>query len=522
MSKHSPKRRLNGCIFCGGDLARDSHTYMRQTTIFVFALLVSFFSWGDESTDIRRYLQEFHEHPVQAMERLPQKIVNGRSIDRGVINYKQMGRFKYKEQIHDAIRAKSKKNKLYSVPLANDLATAIVDLGKVNTNIESLDNLKLTSAALKQIPWADSYWPIYKGLIGIRYSDPNFPDSKNFLVNYNYISANPADAIVASGDSNTIDQLSPAEKYDLLVGDSNWTLTRYAWDQGKRYLEKENIVPSWVGICHGWSAAAHMNVAVSHRPIVALSTKNIPITFYPSDIKALQSMIWANASPTARFIGTKCKVSKPQKNSIGRVIDPDCLDSNPATFHLILTNQLGINQRSFVMDETYDAEVWNFPVTAYKYKYFNPQTLEPTLNIKRAIIPIESFKVDKFKEFRSAEVRYVVGIIIDTTYVIEIAPNRGSQDASPQKTFRHFYDLELNAKFEIIGGEWYANAHPDFIWTYDTTAVAKSIVDGSVNSTDWGFQDLFPSQWTPYAQTASARGQPILGVIEALLARETP
>ena len=27
------------------------------------------------------------------------------------------------------------------------------------------------------------------------------------------------------------------------------------------------------------------------------------------------------------------------------------------------------------------------------------------------------------------------------------------------------YDLELNAEKEIIGGEWYGNRHPDFLWT---------------------------------------------------------
>ena len=260
---------------------------------------------------------------------------------------------------------------LYSLSTNGDLAATIIDQGIVNAGIDSLDRLKLTSASLKQIPWADSYWPIYKGIIGIRYADVNFPNSKNFEDNFNYITEHSAATIAASADQIAIDQLSPSEKYDLLLGDANWTLTNYSWEQGQRYLSESGFIPHWMGICHGWSAAAHMNVAISHKPIVVESVNHIRITFYPSDIKALQSMLWANASPVTRFIGTKCKVNNPERNSIGRVIDPDCQNNNPASFHLILTNQLGINQRSFVMDGTYDAEVWNFPLTAYKYKYFN-------------------------------------------------------------------------------------------------------------------------------------------------------
>jgi hypothetical protein len=275
-----------------------------------------------------------------------------------------------------------------------------------------------------------------------------------------------------------------------------------------------------MGICHGWSAAAHMNVPVSHKPIFVESVNHIQITFYPSDMKALQSMLWANASPATRFIGTKCKVSNPERNSRGRVIAPECQNNNPASFHLTLTNQLGINQRSFVMDGTYDAEVWNFPLTAYKYKYFNPETLEPTLDYKQALVSIENFSIDKFKEFRSLEVRYVIGIVMDDTYVVEIYPNRTSQDVSPLKTFRHFYDLELDANMQIIGGEWYAHAHPDFIWTFDANAQAKSIVDSQINSESWLASEGPPAQWTPLAQKASVRGQPIYAIIKSLLARE--
>lgn len=43
------------------------------------------------------------------------------------------------------------------------------------------------------------------------------------------------------------------------------------------------------------------------------------------------------------------------------------------------------------MDATIDAEVWNFPLTGFKYSYFNPQTLSPTQDLKLAMIPVANF-----------------------------------------------------------------------------------------------------------------------------------
>src|SRR5262249_33721584 len=43
-----------------------------------------------------------------------------------------------------------------------------------------------------------------------------------------------------------------------------------------------------------------------------------------------------------------------------------CRDTNPGTFHLLLTNFLGIRKVSFVEDRTWDDEVWNQPLRGYK------------------------------------------------------------------------------------------------------------------------------------------------------------
>lgn len=404
--------------------------------------------------------------------------------------------------------------------LSNDLATDLVDLGVVEANIKTLDQMKLTTAELKIKPWSDSYWPTYKGQIGNRYADPKFPNSKIFQENLNYINEVSAKTIIEQNNSDRINQLSPSEKYDLLVGDLGYSLTKFSWAQGQNYLDQNGPVPTWMGICHGWAAAAHLNQPVSHKPITIQLANKISLTFFPSDIKALQSLLWANAPPPSRSTGGRCRTNNPDRDSLGRIIDPNCQDTNPATFHLALINQLGLHQRSFIMDATYDEEVWNFPISGYTYKYFNPQTLEPSTNLEKSMIPVEKFSVDKFKTYRSAAARFIVGVIMDDTYVIEIVPDHEAQEKSSFSTVRHYYDLELDENFQIIGGEWYSKSHPDFMWTFEQNSTAVSPFEKEINSTDWKIDEPPPASWTVLAQKASSRGQPLLAIIQGLLSRE--
>lgn len=488
-------------------------------TVYMFMAVSA--AGADEQADVKNFLHLFHADAKAVMIQLPQQVVDGNAVGRGNIDYSKPRRISYKKQVQDLIQSHSKMNLQLSIPLGNDLASEIIDGEFVVKDISELDKKRWVSGGTKIIPWADSYWPDYLGSIGVRYADPNFPNTRNFIDNRDYILKKNADKVIESQDQNAIDFLSPAEKYDLLVGDKGWTLTQYAWSQGQKYIDSGAGVPSWTGICHGWAAAASQNVRVAHTPIAVQSIDRLKIIFYPSDVKALQSMLWANAAPSARFVGGRCNSVDPIRDSVGRITDPDCLDNNPATFHLILANQLGGNQRSFVMDSIFDAEVWNFPLSSFAYKYFNPQTKAPTPDFRNAIVPMEEFTIDKFSAYRSPAAKYVIGIVMDDTYVIEISPTRESQEISPQATYRYYYDLELNQNFEVIGGEWYSNAHPDFIWTFAATAQARSFADSSIDPEDW--REAYPPEtWTKFARQASKRGQPLLAVINGLLSRQKP
>src|SRR5262249_19903522 len=144
--------------------------------------------------------------------------------------------------------------------------------------------------------------------------------------------------------------------------------------RGEIFYKSLGKVEEWMGICDGWAAASYM----LDRPTNAVKTVAVDgtsLTFYPSDIKALASQLWAHPAPSRgyRSAGGRCYKKNPATDEYGRIVDQDCFDTNPGTLHLAVVNQIGVKERSFVFDATYDYEVWNQPMYAYFARYFNPQ-----------------------------------------------------------------------------------------------------------------------------------------------------
>ncbi len=93
------------------------------------------------------------------------------------------------------------------------------------------------------------------------------------------------------------------------------------------------------------------------------------MTFKVNDIKALLTL--ANEDIETKFVSTRCNDDDGRDeityDEFGRPSETGtCIDTNPATYHVLLTNYLGIRQESFVEDRTFDDEVWNQPLRAYR------------------------------------------------------------------------------------------------------------------------------------------------------------
>lgn len=332
----------------------------------------------------------------------------------------------------------------------------------VEMNLLKLDSFNEGRVAV--LPWTGYYWPVFEGGIGNRYADSQFPRSKTFKDNYEYYERNYLQK--PDPDRDFLEKLSPAEKYDYILNDRNWRLTQAVWADGKYYLDTYGKVENWMGICHGWAPASF--VVPEPKKTISLTLENHrgELTVYPHDLKALVSQLWARAPVKYQSLGGRCRVKYPEVDSGGRIISPECFDVNPSQWHLVLTHLLGREQKTFVMDATYDYEVWNQPLFNYTLKYFNPNTRDVG-TMRESIIPYADVSRDVYQSYRSPNVRYLVGVISEVRYIVEEYPYPGNITTNAYGRLMrvsYYYDLELDRNYNIIGGEWYQKAHPDMLW----------------------------------------------------------
>lgn len=408
-------------------------------------------------------------------------------------------------------------SEILSAPTENDQVTVIVPRIQYRT-LEQMARASLESASLgENAPWSDDYWPFYSGLIARRYADVDFPNSNEWKVNYRYA--------MSVLNSSSVDALSPAEKYDLLTGDEQNSLTRAMWKEGEGYFRTYGKVESWMGICEGWAAASIVVPRPSHSVSVMAADGKTWIKFYPSDIKALASLLWSRASAQSYLTGQRCNEKDPSVGKNGRVEDGSCLDTNPATLHLAVVNQLGAGGKSLVMDATYSYEVWNQPIHSYRYTLFDVKTREPSSDVSQAKVAVSDYADDPYAENRSPHAKYIVGVTLELSYVAETSPSPRETD-SPEDdavvTAEYEYDLELNAAGEIVGGEWHQKDHPDFLWTPAPGARARSVGDTYLerkkDRSGWDGNSSMPDSWRHAAANAARVSQPLERIVMTLVA----
>jgi len=245
-------------------------------------------------------------------------------------------------------------------------------------------------------------------------------------------------------DSNLIDELSPAEKYDIYTGNYSYPLTTTVLKNLSPY---EN---DWHGICHGVAPAS-----LNHeepQTVTLINRDGIEIKFYSSDVAALLSYFYAEVSNSHTvLIGSRCNQESLESSSH----DVACDDINPGSFHIILTNRLGREGEGFIADTDRFSEVWNHVAVDY---VINERSEEPVT---------QSSSPGTFKRIRLETL---------VTYAAEIAPKFqsviGTENAEyAQNTYE--YILDLNHEGNVIGGEWVSEVRPDFVWTQGKSSYMK-------------------------------------------------
>lgn len=383
--------------------------------------------------------------------------------------------------------------------------------------------------------WSGDYWSMNWGLTSYRYST-----GKKFKLYKNAIEAylQPDEWIERFGKTNLtelareVELWSPAEKYDLLVGDNKFTLTREQKSEGADFVQSDGKVEDWFGICDGWSPAS-IFVPAPKKIVKTKALGGVEITWLPDDIRALASLAWTNGDYSHNLVGRRCDTINPKTYKNGRISETECADSNPATFHLALTHMIGLNKTPFIMDATFDAEVWNQPVLAYEIKYFNPRyPKQKSSNFRDVLVPYdEHFKrKDRFQKpltrgyrkqnkYFDGGVTAIVGVQATVVYLVEYQAEfhlQPHENITERVTYT--YDLELHDKNGALipmGGEWHENTHPDFFWVpkKDTVATAK----WDLKMPELNIQAEPNDALTSVARQSSKEGYPLCSVVEALV-----
>jgi hypothetical protein len=230
----------------------------------------------------------------------------------------------------------------------------------------NVDELPLTGEA-ENIPWAGSYWPVYKDSINHRW---NGADTKSPSEKY-------AEAFGVPDFPDKVSKEHGVDKYKSRtacsdIDDCNSSINEICAKREEQ--DAGYCIPAWWGICHAWAPVSILEM----EPEQAVTVNEVE--FKVQDIKALLTLAYNRSK--SRFVSLRCN----EDESEGEIEydeydrptgdDEECRDTNPGTYHVLLTNFLGLKGQSFVEDRTFDNEVWNQPIRGYRITQMEPIPLE--------------------------------------------------------------------------------------------------------------------------------------------------
>lgn len=300
------------------------------------------------------------------------------------------------------------------------------DIGRLFSEYESRIDQLPQSGTVRQTLWSDTYWASNQGGAASRWqmlgtgaqTDPH---------SYGVYSAIQLGQL----SDAQINQLSPAEKYDIVMG-------RYDYPTVASEMRRTNpSLPKWHGLCHAVAAVTTRYEEPQNTPVTTTfpdgSRRNV--MFYSSDIKALLALAGDKSIANATGVGVKCNSNMPSSSGA-------CWDTNPASFYLALTNMVGLLKTPIIMDVDPLLEVWNSVVKSYSAQITN----RSGINQYAARGTVREVRVD-----------------LSVTHTIGAKPARMAVGGK-FKSSVYAFTLELDNDDQIIGGEWISANRPDMIW----------------------------------------------------------
>lgn len=369
-------------------------------------------------------------------------------------------------------------------------------------NAIKLDEMGLSMAKTPEQPWTSSYWPDAIGGIATRYKKQAshslstlFGLLTNFKLNsgaWKNDNAKMKKKVLKMDEKELARNLSPSEKFDLLMGDLNFTLTNNIIDDIEyRFDHKRNNEGIWVndkglakwnGICDGWTTAS-LHVPRPVKTIRVRGATGQMITFYPDDLKALASHLFARANQWMNIerVGNRCNEGKPKVDRQGTPIKDECRDIDAGLWHTTVMNRIGIDQRGFIIDIDNKTAVNNHPVFGYSVTYFNPITKKQG-TLANSMIDIWSINDGK-QLLRNPKATKLVGVEMHLDILNYAWPTGketdGPEDDREKKRIIYAYDLEMTDDGEVLGGQFSTadkrvEKQPDMIWMLARNQLAWS------------------------------------------------
>lgn len=276
------------------------------------------------------------------------------------------------------------------------------DPGLLRTEFEYNFDALPTEGQTNTTPWTASYWPYYHDGLNHRWQEGVAMDEES-----GWRGLSPAEKYdIAFNDWSPTEGFSELEPfnnetcefdqayYDALGPAAVWTHRNKGLgvmtdgrdgdgdgvadaDECKQNLDAEKTdfdgIETWWGICHAWAPAA----LVEEQPLSAVTRNGV--TFDVSDMKGLIIQQWDRMG--AIGVGGRCNEEELERDENGRVIKDECRDLNPGSWHVIVTNFIGMNKKGIVIERTTNYEIWNQPLFGYTIDEQREISLQETLQL---------------------------------------------------------------------------------------------------------------------------------------------
>lgn len=209
------------------------------------------------------------------------------------------------------------------------------------------------SGEAQTTPWAGSYWPVAEDSINYKWAGAS-SESAPMKYQRAFGGTGLEDAVSAQHGIDAFTSRKVCSTQADCTGESNAD----GICSKREGAATGRCIPGWWGICHAWAPASIMLPEPKHAV-----TRN-GVTFEVQDLKALATLV--HNSTSSRFVSLRCNdTGTAAVDAYGRIVANSCRDTNPGTFHLLVTNYLGLRHQAFVEDRVAGAEVWNQPLRSF-------------------------------------------------------------------------------------------------------------------------------------------------------------